>query len=217
MQAGTHLRNFRYAAIELLQETSWKTTITYFYCSRRDNDKTRSDPEAIIRALLKALLMESGIDADRIFLETRYKNRNSDGELKLEEATRYLVELLKQPECENSVIFIDALDEVNKRDRIPLLLVIADIVMATNAKIWIASRPELDIQRALLVQIPKRVDRKNAVRDVPIAKRNLGEIAAYIEREIDARIETGELLDGDVDDDTRQLIIARLRQKGDGM
>lgn len=195
--------------------------LAYFYCSRRDNDRARTDPEALIRAILKALLVESGVDPEIVLLETRYKQRNDRGELSVAEAQKYLLELLQQSECHASVILIDALDEfVDRKDRKRLLTAIGEIVAVTTTKVWITSRPENDISRGIAVHISSKANKsqdKGLVRNVAVAKRNKEEIARYIEREIDSLIESEELLDGAVDEDTRRLIVEKLGQKGDGM
>jgi len=165
--------------------------------------------------------VESGVDPEIVLLETRYKQRNDRGELSVAEAQKYLLELLQQSECHASVILIDALDEfVDRKDRKRLLTAIGEIVAVTTTKVWITSRPENDISRGIAVHISSKANKsqdKGLVRNVAVAKRNKEEIARYIEREIDSLIESEELLDGAVDEDTRRLIVEKLGQKGDGM
>ncbi|KAF8426195.1 hypothetical protein EV426DRAFT_592825 [Tirmania nivea] len=213
---GVGKSHLTYAAIELLQQSRNKV-VSYFYCSRRDNDKTRSDPEAILRALLKGLLMESGIDPEIINLDSRYKQRTDKGELSLKETQIFILKLLKEPLCDGSILCIDGLDEVDRNNRFQFVALVSEIVTCTTTKVWIASRPEPDIQRGLTERIPEKAGKPGLVRDVAIAKRNKGEIRQYIEREVNARIESGELLDGDVDEKTKQIIIERMAEKGDGM
>lgn len=218
----TQLAQFRYAAIERLRRERTHGQgvhghVAYFYCSRRDNDSGRRDPKAIVRALLKAVLMESGCNPETISLETRYRKRTNEGELNLKEAQSYLVDLLQQADCRQSVILIDALDEVEFEGREVLFRVMSEIVANTTAKVWITSRPEVDIQRAVLSRIAKASNKSGGViKHVAVAKRNKIEIRRYIEKEIDARI-AEDRLEGIVDEMTRTLIIETLDVKGDGM
>lgn len=161
--------------------------------------------------------MGSGIDPEEISLESRYKQRTEQGGLSLKETQAFILRLLKEPQCDGSILFIDALDEIDRTNRFQFMALIGEIVVSTTTKIWIASRLESDIKTGLMERLPKKAKKPGLVIDVPIAKRNKGEIRQYIEREIDARVESGELLEGDVDDEMKCLIIENLVQQGDGM
>lgn len=215
---------FRHAAIELAKDSINSGDrdpfpVIYFYCSRRDNKQSLRDPVVIFRTLLKALLIETDIEPAAIGLDERYQERTERGELGLEEAQKALIKLLNRKEGCGTRIFLDGLDEVEEHQRRPLLRGLAEICATTTTRLWIASRPEQDIRNALFVSLAKRLQQPNSklVQEVAVGEHNEKELRAYIQREIEDKIDDGSLLDGEVETPLKNLMIEKLSEKGDGM
>jgi len=142
---------------ELQDHNHSKTTrLVYFYCNRAE--KTRSDPESILSALVQQLARSPlGILKPVVDL---YMDRKEEGQrtsrLTMQETQTLLVELTDM--YPQTIICIDALDEVNSESRIILLKSLKSVIDKSKnlVKIFAASRNDPDI--VLQFSIFPRID-----------------------------------------------------------
>ena len=159
-------------------------------------------PEIILGTLLKQLLPKKN-SCYPPELKKRYEERKALGALRIQELQHYLQAMFK--EYSQTIVFIEAIDEIAAQERCKLLLVLGAFTTekSINVKVWISSRGGEDIRRT--------------GDEVMMDGKNKLEIQQYIQREITKHIQDGQLLNGDVDDKLRAHIINMLTEKSDGM
>lgn len=159
-------------------------------------------PEIILGTLLKQLLPKD-YSCYPPELRKRYEERKALGALRIQELQRFLQAMFK--EYSQTIIFIEAIDEIAAQERHKLLLVLGAFTTeeSINVKIWISSRGGDDIRRT--------------GDEVMMDGQNQLEIKQYIQREITKHIKDGQLLNGNVDDKLRAHIINMLTEKSEGM
>lgn len=102
------------------------TPVCYFYCQRNPAEAERSDPDEILRCVVKQLaISESDKDIKIPILEVFQRKMKAAKEcepdkLTLQEATSLLLEILEQSPA-IIIIIIDAIDEVDPLRRHELL------------------------------------------------------------------------------------------------
>jgi len=183
--------------------------VVYFYCKRDEPD--RQDPTKIVQSLVKQLSLQLpgyGMPkpvADEY--EKREKKGFSSRHLSFQECQKLIVSLLDiYPQ---TIIVIDALDEIDRKSRKPFLVALNTIAQASKnlVKIFVSSRDDDDIILQLEAVPNLYVD----------AADNAGDIERFILREINSSIDRRILLRGEVDGQLKRQIISALVEKADGM
>jgi len=181
----------------------------YFYCQR--NEEGRMDPENILRTILKQL-SSSGTNAHIVPpVLTAYRQREQNGTLadllRMSEIRHLLVEVTNT--YPQSTIIIDALDEIDRSSRKHLLLTLKDIVQSSKnlVKIFVSSRNEHDILHHLALFSSVHIE----------ATDNGPDIERFVNVEIQARINDGEFLLGEVSEDLKNHICRTLAEGANGM
>lgn len=163
--------------------------IAYFYCYRSPADRARTDPEEILRALVKQICCS---DADSPIigpLASEYIEREENGEEDIKLTTDESVAvILKYLEIDPVTIIIDGLDECEPKEYRELIQALAKILneSASLVKIFLSSRNQQD-QRFSLSSFPcfKISETDNG-----------GDIQRYINWKLDEVIRNGDLLNG---------------------
>ncbi|KAL9036276.1 MAG: hypothetical protein Q9180_004390 [Flavoplaca navasiana] len=190
------------------------SAFSYFYCTRDEAEKSRADPDEIMRAILKQL---SCPDASQPIhaavlreFQKRQKDADEDGldplKLSLHDCKNLIFEISDQIPV---VVMVDALDECDPLRRHELLQALRDIVQSSNnlVKVIISSRDDIDIS-CRLAGVPNVYISSDDSRD---------DLNRFVEQELDKAIEEQRLLRGQVPSCLRQQIIDRLRAGAKGM
>ena len=207
--------------------------LAYFYCSY--TEEPRRSANAFLATVLKQLsiALNPSPDYDTTglglppALVNAYKEQKQQGfsttQLDLKEMENILCsEILAAPQVRRVVIVIDALDEMEESSRkqiFPVLRRLQEFCRADDGTakgksncrvyIYITSREQRDIKIAL---------RKDGWGRMALEQQDTGaDIQKYIEAQIDTVIDSGELLEGDVDDALRDEIISKLAKSAGGM
>ena len=124
--------------------------LAYFYCSRSSTELERSDPEAILRSILRQILTynlhrKGAFDSTAAIYRKREKAFLAKGLLHLEES----IDFILRQTCQSSstTIVIDALDECDIKTRHNMLSALSSITQKASGlvKVFISSRDEKDI------------------------------------------------------------------------
>ncbi|KAH0556821.1 hypothetical protein GP486_005389 [Trichoglossum hirsutum] len=193
---------------DLLSNPQDKCCLAYFYCARNTSEPERSNPEDIIRSIVRQMssLPEVPIPVAEIY-EDRKKNHFAAGPLSLEESTDIIIKLAADYIC--TTIAIDALDECDKNTRHRLLKTLDIIVQRSPSlvKIFVSSRDDQDIVLHLGSSPNLYIKASDNARD----------IQRYVETEVERAIENKRLLGGQVSKDLRKEIIGTLTKQAQGM
>ncbi|KIM21726.1 hypothetical protein M408DRAFT_324900, partial [Serendipita vermifera MAFF 305830] len=196
-------------------------TVAYFYCIRDTKQPKKADPEEILRAILKQLviLLPSHLSAP---IKAKYETERKDGKthgsirrLRLEECANFIVGLATDRPVS---IVIDALDECRDSkykssesghtDRLDLLDRIDEMIAAnpSNIKVFLSSRDDGDIR-------PRLVNYPNIVIS---ASQNGPDILRFIKERVDRLLKKkGRLWRND--ERLKEDIINALNQRAGGM
>lgn len=184
----------------------------YFYCSRNNQETTRSDPRAILASLarqISSLKPGAPILPPSLLL---YRRKEVDGfasgTISIDESTKLIVHLTDYYAV--STIIVDALDECNPESRHQLLDALEDILHQSSGlvKIFVSSREEGDLVCEL--------------RDYPSLKissdRNSKDIELFVHTETTRLVTAGRLLrNSQAKDDLREKITTKLLVGANGM
>jgi len=214
-------------------QTAANTTslLAYFYCSY--NEAPRKQAASLLATIIKQLavslgnnLPAYGDDPTNIGLPNSlieaYRNHKQHGfsteHLDLAELQNILFkEILPTPGLGDVYIAIDAMDEMEERERKEIYPVLQRLVAfgskgeaACKVKLFITSRGG---QRDLKLAFGKAGWKQMGLEQVDTC----GDIRKYVESQTTAVIEAGELLGGDVDDGLREKIVESLVKGAEGM
>ena len=183
----------------------------YFYCQRNSAEPERSDPEAILRSLVRQMscLRPGGalLQPVRESYDARKKEGFAAGSLDSRECTALILEMTKDRLM--TTIFIDALDECDPEKRDVLLEALSSIVADSTGlvKLFISSRDDRDIVLHLGECPNLKIQ----------ASHNQGDIARYVDSEVSKVIHSRKWRSGNVDERLEQEIKLALREKAQGM
>lgn len=181
----------------------------YFYCSRTTAEPERSNPEEILRSLMRQASDLPGGPPLHIALRNRYDRRRIAGDVSAEEATDIILHTIKDRRA--TYIVIDALDECNRDTRGLLIEALEEILTrsASLVKIFVTSRNDNQDISLSLHQYPQ----------VHInASRNQEDIELYVQVKVDEAIRKRRLLPSErVTADLEQEIKESLRKGAKGM
>ncbi|PVF91917.1 hypothetical protein CPB86DRAFT_260734 [Serendipita vermifera] len=199
--------------IDYLKRSTEKYRLVYFYCMRDSAQLERAQPEQILRAILKQLVITLKDSADDP-VEEKYNQMKANAKereepprvLDLNECTNLILELTSRYPV---TIVIDALDECDPNQRINLLEVIDGIMKRPDnlTRIFISSRDDRDIFRRL-EQYPNIVIE---------ASKNISDIQRFVIEKVDEAIQKRNLLNGDVTPQLRDRMIKQLQEGARGM
>jgi hypothetical protein len=188
--------------------------LSYFYCARNTAESQRSDPDEILRSILKQLSCTLPDLPIREPVANAYMKKRAEAEAdgcELEKLT--LVEcvelILALMERNPATIVIDALDECNTDRRHELLMALDKIVQESVnlVKVFVSSRDDNDIVRRL-------ADSPNlCIR----ASDNCEDIEYFVRSEVARSINDKRLLGGKVSGELRNRIIITLIEGAQGM
>jgi hypothetical protein len=195
-------------------------TVAYFYCIRDAQHTKNADPEEILRAILKQLVILLPSQRSNS-VKAKYEREKKDGidhesigRLTFEECAGFILELATDRPV---TIVIDALDECreyapqssqgSQMDRQDLLTRLLEMIAANpgNIKVFLSSRDDDDIR-----------DHLQGYPNITInASKNGKDIRRYIESEVDKLIAKRHYLrdDGNI----RAEIITAIDGRADGM
>lgn len=190
------------------------TTVCYFYCQRNPAEAERSDPDEILRCIVKQLaILESDKDIKSPIFEafqrkTRVAKECEPDKLTLEEATSLLLEILEQSPA---IIIIDAIDEIDPLRRHELLASLQLIVLVHQSPslvhVFVSSRDDGDI----VCHLARLPDIYMNMFD------NEDDIEIFAVDGVDKAIQEKRLIKGRVSDVLRHRIVKALVTKGRGM
>ena len=183
----------------------------YFYCQRNSAEPERSDPEAILRSLVRQMscLRPGGalLQPVRESYDARIKEGFAAGSLDSHECTALILEMTKNRLM--TTIVIDALDECDPEKRDVLLEALSSIVTDSTGlvKIFISSRDDQDIVLHLGECPNLKIQ----------ASHNQDDIAKYVNSEVSKVIHSRKWRSGKVDGDLEKEIKLALIEKAQGM
>jgi hypothetical protein len=184
--------------------------LAYFYCNHAEG--SRRDPETILSALIHQLVRT---ESDKMTLlkpiVDTYELRRSQGQLSsslsLLESQTLLVQLADM--YEQTMICIDALDEVEPSTRKDLLQTLKFVMEKSKnlVKVFATTRMDVDIVRQF--EMFPRIELQ--------PDDNASDIERFIQEKIQTGIDDGELLDGAVGTDLKAEICNVLGVRSRGM
>ena len=183
----------------------------YFYCQRNHTEPERSDPEAILRSLVRQMscLRPGGalLHPVRKLYEVRKKEGFAAGSLDSQECTALVLEMTKDRLM--TTIVIDALDECHPEKRHVLLEALSSIVADSTGlvKLFISSRDDRDIVLHLGECPNLKIQ----------ASHNQSDITRYVNSEVSKVIRSRKWRSGKVDKTLEQEIKLALIEKAQGM
>lgn len=198
------------------QRTAKGTSVplAYFYCSKRSADPRTSDPDEILRALLRQLTGRDSALPLRGCVTQEYQLRKDQADetgaqpakLNSDEVIRYILEITAKDPV---IMVIDALDEVIYEERETLFDALRRIVHESHnlVKIFVSSRNDGDI-----------VDEYKQWPNLEIDdKLNRNDVNAFTIFKVDQAIKTRKILRGNVSPCLRDDIVTTLISKAQGM
>jgi hypothetical protein len=140
--------------------------IAFFYCNRID--PSRRDALSVLRSLVRQLSTRAN-DSDYIHpkLEQLYYSTRSDAsDLSISTCKSLILEFVNL--YPRTTIILDALDECDQKSRVHLLDILTEVVdISTNpVKIFISSRPDIEIRERLASRPSVEIQAKNNGEDI---------------------------------------------------
>ena len=200
-----------------LQKSSGQTLtapIAYFYCTRNSAETERSNPDEILRSILRQLTITNGSSStvqERILIE--YERRQAMAKLDGFEVTR-----LQAAECVNLIldttaanpatIVIDAVDEIPSSSRHILLSALTQVVQESSSvvKVLVTSRDDSNIHALLPDAVAVRVQYEHIRKDMK----------NFVHQEVYSAIQDRRMLNGTVSaefqNDLESVLIAGARE-----
>ena len=187
-----------------------RQSLAFFYCNRNGAEPERANPEGILRSIVRQLAISGPHAGLSKVVAAKYTEREcqhfADGPLRLDECVDLIIKLTK--EYTNTTIIIDALDECDLNTRHNLLAALSSIMQhGSSAKIFVSSRDDKDITLQLQ-GLPNLYIK---------ASNNADDINQYVHFNVKKAVAEKRLLDGNVSEETVQLISNTLTDKAQGM
>ena len=189
-----------------LQEKSSGQTlpapIAYFYCTRNSAETERSDPDEIMRSILRQLTITNGSSStiqERILIE--YERRQAMAKLDGFEVTRLqaaeCVSLIVDTTAANpATIVVDAVDEIPSSSRHILLSALTQVVQESLSvvKVLVTSRDDSNIHALLTNAVAVRVQNEHTRKDME----------DFVHQEVFSAIQDRRMLNGTVSADLQK-------------
>jgi hypothetical protein len=196
---------------ELLANSQDDHCLVYFYCSRNTAEPERSDPEEILRSIVRQMSVPSSRESVLRPVIEKYEEREkkgfADGPLRLEESVETIVKLTAHYSV--TTIVIDALDECHTETRYRLLRALSSIIRDGTGlvKIFVSSRDDKDITLYL-------GDSPNLYIK---ASNNAADINRWVKAELSQAIADKRLLGGEISLELKREIAKTLTKQAQGM
>lgn len=195
----------------LLQESSAQASpapIAYFYCTKNSAEAERSNPDEIMRSILRQLTVShrpSSAIHERVLQE--YERRQAVakvdgfGVARLEAAA--CVRLILDTTAANpATIVLDAVDEIQSSSRHVLLSAMIQIVQASMniVKVFVTSRDDSNINALLPNAVAVRIQSKHTRKDMD----------EFVHQELSSAVRNRRMLNGVVSDSLKQGLMSAL-------
>jgi Cdc6-like AAA superfamily ATPase len=194
-----------------LQQNSGQTSpapIAYFYCTKTSAEAERSNPDEIMRSILRQLTISHGSSStihERVLQE--YEGRQEvariDGfdtaRLQAAECVRLILEsTVTNP----ATIVLDAVDEIQPSSRHVLLSSLIQIVQDSLSvvKIFVTSRDDSNIHALLSDAVAVRIQNEHTRKDMD----------EFVHRKLSSAIRNRRMLNGVVSDNLKQSLMSAL-------
>jgi hypothetical protein len=183
--------------------------LAYVYCTRSTSEPQRSEPEHILRSILRQLACARPGLPIREPVFRKWQDLQEEGfdlrQLTLTDTKSLILELL---DGSSTTIIIDALDECDPKSRFEILETLEGLLSSTSSlvKILISSRDP---------QLPSRL--KTVSHSCIDASHNKDDIERFVDFEVTKSIDQGRLLGGRVSPGLKSKIIATLKSGAQGM
>jgi hypothetical protein len=184
--------------------------LAYFYCNRAEEN--RREPDSILNTIIQQLA-QSDFDENKLPkpIVDIYRDRKNKGQissrLSFSESRGLLVQLTDM--YPQTMICIDALDEVAEDNRISLLKALKDVMARSKSlvKIFATTRmnPDIVAQFKMFPRIELQPDD------------NVSDINQFVQTRVKSAIDDGELLCGEVSDELKIEICEVLCKRSKGM
>lgn len=179
--------------------------LAYFYCTRNSAEAERSNPDEILRSILRQLTVSHGSSStvhERILqeYERRQAVAKADGFDVLRLQAADCVRLILDTTAANpATIVIDAVDEVQRSSRHVLLSALTQIVQQSLGivKVFVTSRSDTNIHVQLEGAVAMRIENEHTRRDMD----------DFVYQQVSSLIQNRRLLNGTVSESLRQKII----------
>ena len=188
-----------------LQENSGQTSpapIAYFYCTKSQAEPERTDPDEIMRSILRQLTTDNGSKPtvhDRILIE--YERREAEAKidgfgiprLRVHDCARLILDTTG---ANPATIVVDAVDEVPASRRHELLSALNQITKesASVVKVFVTSRDDSNIHALLPNALAVRIQSQNNREDMEL----------FVRHEISLAVQHRKMLNGSVSDELRE-------------
>ena len=191
-----------------LHESSDKASsapIAYFYCAKNSAETERSNPDEIMRSILRQLTISHGSSStvhETILHE--YERRQDvakvDGfEIPKLQAADCLKLILDTTAANPATVVIDAVDEIQPSLRHFLLSALTQIVQDSLSvvKVFVTSRDDSNIHALLPDSVAVRIQNNRTRNDMDV----------FVDREISSAIQNRRMLNGVVSDNLKQELM----------
>ena len=191
-----------------LHESSGKVLsapIAYFYCARNSAEAERSNPDGIMRSILRQLTVSDGSSStvhERILEE--YERRQAVAKVNGFEITELqaadcLKLILDTTAANPATIVIDAVDEIQPSSRHVLLSALTKIVQDSLSvvKVFVTSRDDSNVYALLSNAVAVRIQSDRTQKDMDI----------FVYREVSSAIENRRMLNGVISDNLTQELM----------
>jgi hypothetical protein len=212
------LTSLRYSVIEHLgnedSTNEARAPVAYFYCTRNPAEQQRTDPDEIMRSILKQLSCSDSFLPIREPVAKIYKERKKEANMDGSELEKLTITgcrdvILSLLESNPATIIIDAFDECNPARRDELRSALHEIIQGSAyvVKVFVSSRDDNDIVN-WLEKSPNVFIR---------ASDNGEDIERFVNSEVNHAIKRGKLLSGSVSEDLKSKITTTLIEGAQGM
>ena len=183
-------------------DTASSAPTAYFYCTKNSAEAERSNPDEIMRSILRQFTISHGSSStvhETILHE--YERRQAvakvDGfEMTKLQAADCLKLIIDTTAANPATIVIDAVDEIQPSSRHILLSTLTQIVQDSLSvvKVFVTSRDDSNIFALLSDSVTVRIQNNSTRNDMEV----------FVHREVSSAIQNRRMLNGVVSDNLRQ-------------
>lgn len=176
--------------------------IAYFYCTKAQGEAERTDPDEIMRSILRQFTVSHGSEPkahERILKE--YERQEAEAKtngfdmsnLQIHDCVKLILETTR---ANPATIVLDAVDEIQSGCRHKLLSALTQLSResASVIKVFITSRDDINVQALLPNALTVRVQSQNVREDMEL----------FVRHEVSLAIQNRRMLNGNVSDDLRE-------------
>ena len=182
--------------------------LAYFYCTRSSAEPERSNPDEIMRSILRQLTVSQGSSStihEHVLqeFERRQAAARVDGfEIEKLQAAECAKLILDTTAVNPATIVIDAVDEIESSFRHLLLSALIQIVQDSFSvvKVFVTSRDDSNIRALLSDAVALRITNKNTQRDMD----------DFVHQVVSSAIQRRRLLNGVVSDELKHELVGAL-------